>query len=73
MIINFDIFDRKGQSLNIGDRIAVYDWSIHEPKFLGIAKIYFNIDEGRIDIDPPLVNDAYDLVTKALPRCEKLA
>jgi len=71
MNININLKDRNGNNLELGDEIELYDWG-RDAKFLGKAILEWDATEGRISCDPPIVGDAYDFFSKAIPRCQKV-
>ena len=71
MNININLKDRNGNNLELGDEIELYDWG-RDAKFLGKAILEWDATEGRISCDPPIVADAYDFFSKAIPRCQKV-
>lgn len=70
MQISVTVMDRDGNELNIGDMIQLYDWD-GTNKALGFGTIIWDADEGRINTEPCIVEDAHDFWTKAIPRCKK--
>ena len=71
MDINITKKDRNGNDLQLGDTVDVYDWGGEGTK-IGTAKLTWCNDKGRVCLEPNLVEDPYDLWTKALPRSEKV-
>jgi hypothetical protein len=71
MNINVEIKDRNGAFLEIGDYVDIYDWG-RPYDLIGRAEIYFDTDEGCIALNPQLIEDNYNLVSKALPRSVKV-
>ena len=65
------LFDRDGNQLSIGDKIEIYDWG-RQTGSIGIVEITLASSEGRISCDPPLVTDAYDFVSKCIPRSKRI-
>ena len=72
MNINLSIKDKDGLELNIGDCVKLYNWGCDKNGLIGEVTIIFDETEGRISCEPLLVQDAYDFISKALPRCEKI-
>jgi len=71
MKINIDLKDRDGNNLELGDEIELYDWG-RNATFLGKATLEWDADEGRISCDPRIIEDAYDFISYAIPRCRKI-
>ncbi len=71
MKIEAKMNDRNGIPLNIGDTVELFNWGSGFQS-LGMVKLYWDSDEGRVNCNPCIVEDAYDFWTKALPRCQKV-
>jgi hypothetical protein len=71
MKIKICIKDAYNKEINIGDKVELFDWG-KSGKLLGIVTVIWDTNEGRISCHPCIVEDPYDFVTKALPRCRKL-
>lgn len=71
MFIDFDVRDKNGVPINIGDTVELFDWG-GDHKSLGKTVIAWDSSEGRLSCTPNIVDDAYDFFSKALPRCIKI-
>lgn len=74
MKIETTMKDRDGRDIEIGDSVELFDWG-HTSSgngSLGIVKVIWDVDEGRVSCEPCIVEDAYDFWTKALPRSRKV-
>jgi hypothetical protein len=76
MIINVTIKDSKGNDLNIGDTVSVYNWHTKRPRdLLYVGVVEFDKDEMQLEIQPKdgyFDIDQYDLWLKAYKIKEEL-
>ena len=73
MKIEFDLFDREGAPLNIGDKIEMFNLGRWNKESIGTGVLMFDMDDGSLRTDPDLVESNYDFFKKVLPHCVKVS